>query len=68
MNNLTECKSCGYTLRKNSNRTIKPVSINITILEEHTMKILYAKEDIPMCNECTDILININKELVELLE
>jgi len=67
MDNLTECKcrDCGYKIRKNSNRTIKPVSINITILEGHTMKILYAKEDIPLCNECIDTIIGMNKELLE---
>lgn len=65
MADLTECKSCGYRIRKNSNRTIKPVSLNITILEEHTMKILYVKEDIPLCSECIDMIVNINKELLE---
>lgn len=67
MDNLTECKYCGYKKRKNSNRTINSISINITVLEGHILKVLYSKWDIPLCNICTDTLVIINKELIEQL-
>ncbi len=65
MEELKECKICGYKKPRNGNRIIKPVSFNITTLEERIMIVIYSKWDIPMCNICLDSLVSINKEFME---
>jgi len=65
MADLTECKSCGYKLRKNSNRTIKSITISITSLDDHWVRVLYVKEDVPLCNVCIDDIVYSTKIFLE---
>jgi hypothetical protein len=58
MADLTECKSCGYKLRKNSNRTIKEVVIKMNTIEDDKWINFFFMKNIILCNICLMTLKN----------
>ena len=56
MTDLTECKSCGYKLRKNSNRNMKEIIIKINTVEDKNWNKLFYFKRIVLCNICITTL------------